>query len=69
MTRIPKLTRAELDAVLSVAGDADAFETTSSVTESAREARAMLNAFERGTDKLRTALARAEEAARRRRLR
>lgn len=51
-----RLSEGELDAVLSVANDADAYATISSITETDEEARSMIEHFESGMDKLRSML-------------
>jgi hypothetical protein len=63
------LTALEIEAVLGVAGDALAEETLKDVSSSEAERRRLLDAFESGMEKLRSMLARREEAARTRRQR
>lgn len=58
MTERIHLTALEIDAILTVAGDADCAETLASTTESEEEAHQLYLAFESGMDKLRTMLAR-----------
>lgn len=52
----PVLTEKELDAVLSVAGDADAYATIASITETDTDARRVIDDFESGMEKLRKML-------------
>lgn len=55
--RTLRMTAAEIEAVLAVAGDADEWATCLSSTENRRQAASMVRAYERGMDRLREALA------------